>query len=100
MRSLRIAILWILGIILWVFGLTVGLGWLEFGYLDWKTIVTMGLILLPVLGVAIGTLVWTRVREVAEEAKLEKKVKVAEPAKAAPATPAVVHATRHITSHP
>lgn len=116
MRSLRIAILWIIGILLWVFGLTIGLAWFQFGFLDWKTIATMGVILVPVLGVAIGVLVWTHVHEAAEEAALKEKMASAKQLDiqvshqpilphsstgahtVLPASPNL-HSTRHITSH-
>ncbi|HTL51052.1 MAG TPA: hypothetical protein VL860_00600 [Planctomycetota bacterium] len=70
MRSLRTAIFWITGILLWVFALSIGLAWIDFGYLDVRTVVTMGLMLLPLLGVAIGALIWTRAQEKNEEQNL------------------------------
>lgn len=73
MRSLRTAILWITGILLWTFALSIGLAWLDFGYLDVRTAVSMGLMLLPLLGIAAGILAWTRAQESAEEKDLAQK---------------------------
>ncbi len=42
-------ILWAAGILLWIFGLSILLSTIAFGYLDWPTIRHMALVLSPVL---------------------------------------------------
>jgi hypothetical protein len=49
MTDARKYIAWGAGILLWIFGLSILLSTIAYGYLDWPTIRHMALILMPVL---------------------------------------------------
>lgn len=72
MSSLKIAVLWITGILIWIFTLSVGLAWYKFGYLDVDTIRTMGLLLLPLVITAIAILIWADSKEPLKKKEPEK----------------------------
>lgn len=67
MTTLQKGILWMLGCLVFVFALSIGLGWYCFGYLDLGTAGAMGLMLCPVLGVA-AWLVWKAGRRAEDNA--------------------------------
>ncbi|OGP22898.1 MAG: hypothetical protein A2038_04960 [Deltaproteobacteria bacterium GWA2_57_13] len=43
---------WGTGVILWVFGLSILLSYFEYGYMDWRTVTHMTLILVPLVLIA------------------------------------------------
>lgn len=59
MSSLEKGVLWMVGILIFVFALCIGLSWYSFEYIDWKTVSTMGLMLLPVIGAASVVVLWS-----------------------------------------
>ena len=69
----RKAILLMSGMLVWVFALSAGLAWYQFGYLDWKTVGSMGLILMPLLVVAIGVLLFMDLRERSERTEEDRQ---------------------------
>lgn len=58
MSSLQKGVLWVSGCLVLVFAMSIGLSWYTFEYLDAKTVLTMTLMLLPVLGAAAVVAVW------------------------------------------
>jgi hypothetical protein len=59
MTSLRKGIFVMVAILTFVFALSIGLSWYSFGYLDWSTVSTMGMMLMPVLAAATVIVLWT-----------------------------------------
>lgn len=53
MTHARKYIAWGAGILLWIFGLSILLSTIAFGYLDWPTVRHMALVLMPVLVLAV-----------------------------------------------
>jgi len=53
MTHARKYIAWGAGILLWIFGLSILLSTIAFGYLDWPTVRHMALVLMPVLALAV-----------------------------------------------
>ncbi|MBI2923785.1 MAG: hypothetical protein HYY18_22235 [Planctomycetes bacterium] len=59
MSPIQKGIIWMACIIVAIFAISIGLSWYSFGYLDWSTVGSMGLLLLPILGAASVAFVWT-----------------------------------------
>lgn len=59
MSPIQKGLIWIAAILVAIFALSIGLSWYTFGYLDSKTVGSMALLLLPILGSACVAFVWT-----------------------------------------
>lgn len=62
MSPLEKGVILMVAILFFVFALCIGLSWYSFQYVDWKTVSTMGLMLLPVVGAASIVVLWTERR--------------------------------------
>ena len=69
MKPLQKSVLIVAGIFVWMFALSAGLAWYQFGYLDEETVIIMGGLLLPVLGAALLVLAWASSREALKRAR-------------------------------
>ncbi|MBI4564702.1 MAG: hypothetical protein HY716_08450 [Planctomycetes bacterium] len=49
---------WVVGLLTFVFGLSIGLSWYTYGYLDWATVRKMAMMLIPLLAAAVVVMLW------------------------------------------
>ncbi len=69
MKALVKSVGWLAGILVGVFGGSIVLAWYDFGWLDWGTVRSMALLLLPLLLAALGVLAWAALHEPPRERK-------------------------------
>lgn len=76
MKGYKVTAIWMTGLLIGIFALSIGLSWYNFGYLDMDTVYKMGLLLMPIVGATLVVLVWPEPKRVREPATQDERKRI------------------------